>query len=194
MTVHDEEAKEHFPDMLASHIHAVEMEEPQDAEDVHGWRRRQGRKIRHHCFPIIEEIKPCPSHRLRGDELQKAILKRLMEAEGDLYEYVQAAFERDMCAESIILISAAGPYWRWIQVKCEEIATFGEERQRAVKMGEAYGDKFAHAEIWCLGEEESDRELTRLRDDALIPLLENHHNYATTMIPIPPSLKKRSRK
>ncbi|KAI0794623.1 hypothetical protein C8Q74DRAFT_1249797 [Fomes fomentarius] len=194
MTAHDEEAKDHFPDMLVSHIHAVETEEPQDAEAVHGWRRRQGRKVRHHCFPIIEEIKPCPSHRLRGEALDKIRLERLDEAEKDLYNYAQAALERDMCAVSIILIAAAGPYWRWIEVGREEIASFGEERQWVVKKNRAYRKKFKKAAIWCLGEEDSDRELTRLRDDALIPLIENHHNYATTMIPIPPSLKKRSRK
>ncbi|CDO71407.1 hypothetical protein BN946_scf184908.g165 [Trametes cinnabarina] len=83
-----------------------------------------------------------------------------------------------------IAISAAGPYWRWIEVRREEVDedVLNEDDLEKHKV---FMKWFAKAHIYALGSDESDAELTRLRDEALIPILEQHPTYPSTMVSNP---------
>ena len=57
-------------------------------------------------------------------------------------------------------------------------------------LGTAFINKFQRREWFELGTHASDLELTRIRDDVLVPLLNSHNNYPPTMLP---SIPKSSR-
>lgn len=179
-TVPDSKGTNEFPDFMLCHTHTVETEEPEDAERVYGWNRRMKRKVLHLCFPLILEVKACPDRTMQGENLQARASSALGEAEEELYEYVQTCFTRDASADSVIAMSAAGPYWRWITVRREEVCPdiftlLSKERY-------AFVQRFKKAKIFTLGTKKSDDELTKLRDFGLIPILETHHWYKSTLV------------
>ena len=109
---------------------------------------------------------------------KRALLGR---AQRQVYQYACEYFHRDRCAESVILMAASGPYWRWIEVTRAQCAPVrpskDEEATSALTLQKNYLRRFNRAPIFTLGTTASDKELTRMRDKALIPLLENHKWY-----------------
>ncbi len=183
-TVPDNNGKDNYPDLMLCHTHTVATEEPNDPKKLNGWHRRMKRKVLHLCFPLILEVKGCLDRTLEDDEeglLEKAS-DALAVAEEELYDYLQICFTRDVCADSVIAMSAAGPYWRWIMVKRTQIDT---SLLTVTSKHRAFLTRFRAASIFILGTQESDDELTRLRDKGLIPILEKHHWYKPTLVPNP---------
>ncbi|RDX43602.1 hypothetical protein OH76DRAFT_1487747 [Lentinus brumalis] len=194
-TVADDNGKDLFPDLLICHTHTAEMQEPESEDKVFGWDRRMRLKVLHHCFLGIMEIKGGPSRSLRGSKLNTRVRSLLARAEEELYEYVRICFTRDLCADSAIAISAAGPYWRWIQVERAEVEAGILETTALYDKARAFQDRFAQAPIWALGSDESDKELDRMRGEALIPIIEKHATYPSTMVPNPtPAPKPKSKR
>ncbi|KAI0715900.1 hypothetical protein C8T65DRAFT_738337 [Cerioporus squamosus] len=162
-----------------------EMQKPDTEDKVFSWDRRMRIKVLHHRFPGIMEIKGCPSRSLRGSKLNARIKNLLAQAGVELYEYVRTCFSRDLCADSAIAISAAGPYWRWIEVKRAEVEAGILDTDELFAKDRAFQMRFAAAPIWVLGSKESDEELNRLWREALIPLIERHATYPSMMVPNP---------
>lgn len=191
-TVPDSQGKELFPDMILCHSYAVEVPKPDNPDAVFSWERRARCKIRHQCFPLIMEIKSCPSRSLRGKKLEAKRDDLLGSAAGELYDYVLAYFTRDVCAKSVIIMAASGPYWQWTHVqrgeivrgkipgRCEPVLPM-----KSFKLKATFLSKLKSAPIFELATDTSDTELTRLRDDFLIPLVEEHHRYPSTTVPNP---------
>ncbi|KAI0715894.1 hypothetical protein C8T65DRAFT_642798 [Cerioporus squamosus] len=184
-TVPDNKGRDEFPDLLVCHTHALITPQPTTEAKIHGWERRMWCKVVHHCFPAIMEIKGGPPRSMHDPQVRLHRTERLLtEAEGDLFDYLCTAFARDLCADRAIAISAAGPYWRWIEVRREEVDedVLNEDDLEKHKV---FMKRFAKAHIYALGSDESDAELTRLRDEALIPILEQHPTYPSTMVSNP---------
>ncbi|CDO76168.1 hypothetical protein BN946_scf185034.g1 [Trametes cinnabarina] len=164
-TVPDDKGRESFPDLLLCHTHSAELKKPADKDKIFSCNCRMKLEVVHHCFPGILEIKGGPSRSLRGSTLTARTKNALRGAEDEPYDYVRVCFEGDLCADSAIVISAAGLYWRWIGVELHQVEG---------------------APIWISGSDASDEQLNKLRDEALIPILETHATYPSTMVANPP--------
>ncbi|KAI0770572.1 hypothetical protein C8Q74DRAFT_912783 [Fomes fomentarius] len=182
-TVPDNQGRDGYPDLMLCHTHTVAIPEPDDRKKLFGWNRRMQRKVVHHCFPLILEVKACIDRTMQDEKWQTRASDALAMAEEELYEYLQTCFMRDLCARSVIAMSAAGPYWRWIRVKREQIDL--ETLMIDTEKLQAMLRRFRAATIFSLGTKESDGEFTRLRDKGLIPIIEKHHWYKSTMVPNP---------
>lgn len=196
-TVPDGQGQDMFPDFLLCHSYAVEVDQPDDENALFGWERRARCKVQHQCFPLIMEMKGCPARTLRGDELETSLNRLLADAAEEVHDYVQAYFSRDVCAKSVIAMVAAGPYWKWVLVERNEVgrkvprlglpvSTRADDRV----LHSTFLRKLRKAPIFILSTNASDKELTRLRNDALIPLIEDHYRYPSTVVANPQRPKK----
>ncbi|KAI0770576.1 hypothetical protein C8Q74DRAFT_1424512 [Fomes fomentarius] len=181
-TVPDNQDKDGYLNLMLRHTHTAAIPEPNDRKKLFGWKRRMQCKVVHHSFPLILKVKPCLDCTLQEENFQARASDALAEAETELYEYLQTCFKRNACADPAIAMSAASPYWHWIKVKREQIV-YGIVA--AITQVEAMLKRFSNAPIFTLGTKQSDDELTRLRDKGLIPILEKHHWYKSTMVPNP---------
>lgn len=199
ITVPDGKAVDSLPDFVVGHFYTEEQDEPEDNHRRFRWSRRLGLKFQHQCFPIIAEIKEPPSRQRRARKLAREVKKRLAKAEQDLLYYLALYFTRDTSAQAVIAISGAGLYWRWREFQREEVPSLtfatvhevyheytGEDAVRAAK----FMRNFNTRDFFYLGRPQSDKELTRMRETALIPLLKKHNNYPFTMLPNPPPRRK----
>lgn len=106
-------------------------------------------------------------------ELDSAIRRCLTQAEDDLFQYSRVCFAHDLLMDSLVVVSAAGPYWRWILVKRADVAKKAADFQ----VQSQFLERFTNVLYRELGSEDSDKELNALLLDTLIPFLENHHTY-----------------
>ncbi|CDO68802.1 hypothetical protein BN946_scf184805.g11 [Trametes cinnabarina] len=181
----DKDGKDSFPDFIISHTRTVTLPQPNDPDRKLGWMRRMQLKVVHQCFPVIVEIKGCPSRKISSeDEAKTSAQRRLVEAESELFTYLHDCFIRDLSAGAAIAISAAGPYWRWMEVKREDIQMAFLDENPIVDAD--FLHRFDTTAIYVLGTQESDEQLNRLRNEALIPILETHFAYPSTMVPSRP--------
>ncbi|RPD57266.1 hypothetical protein L227DRAFT_235180 [Lentinus tigrinus ALCF2SS1-6] len=172
----DRRADDNYPDLLFNHSITLTMRKPASG--------RRGLKVVHQCSPAILEAKRGPSRCMRGQALDRAIERLLQQAERDLLTYISAYFMADEHASAVIGISTAGGYWRWAVVKradvpeyellLREFALRGQEMLDLKKFQKHFHALFNGHPWQYLGEPESDAEWTKLRDEALIPLLEAH--------------------
>ncbi|PIL34858.1 hypothetical protein GSI_02645 [Ganoderma sinense ZZ0214-1] len=174
---------------------------PEDGKAVFGWERRARCKIWHQCFPLIMEIKRGPSRSLRGEKFEVKMASSFELAAKDLYSYLQSYFARDVCAQRVIAVVASGVYWKWGQVERNEIAKATRADKNVpdrslsnneIELRSKFVSKLRAAPSFVLATEASDEELTRLRDDFLIPLIEEHYRYPSTIVPnLQPTKKDR---
>ncbi|GJE94084.1 hypothetical protein PsYK624_102520 [Phanerochaete sordida] len=115
ITLPDQNAQNRVPDFAVSHVHSVPLERPGDdeAEELIAWQMCMGLHTRHQCYPLVGEIKPLPSRHVDSTQRTADILKNLRHAERDLYGYCICTLGRDLSAQSLIAVSAAGIFWRW---------------------------------------------------------------------------------
>ncbi|RDX57173.1 hypothetical protein OH76DRAFT_19936 [Lentinus brumalis] len=201
-TVRDAKRNDNYPDIMASHLGVADQPEPQDPDsDAHAsWAKRLGGHAYHECFLLIQEVKQNPSRSFRDTAYINARTFLLESAERDLFRYITLYFFIDKDAQSVVAVSAAGPEWRWAQFKRTEFPTtavwiggrdadhdYVEGGQEDVDRKEnAFMAKFRKRDVFYLGRESSDKEWTKLRDTALIPILRSH----PTVYPLPPKPSK----
>ncbi|TFY70260.1 hypothetical protein EVG20_g2732 [Dentipellis fragilis] len=190
-TVPNHTAKNAFPDVVLCHTCSVKTMRPSKKDVCVAWDHRLGQKTSHQCFPIIVEVKRGPSRCLRDNALKASKTKLLLEAESDLIYYMSILFQRDPNASSVIAIPFAGGWWRWVQFDRADIpppAFFAKPRHISAEAEAIYVlkdgaalRKFATRPTYYLGQTASDKEWARLRQDALLPILEAHAtNHSTS--------------
>ncbi|KAI0072115.1 hypothetical protein K474DRAFT_1668219 [Panus rudis PR-1116 ss-1] len=197
------------------HVTPIPADQPEeDAEEVPEsdkrrtdlktliYSRQFGLRVVHRCLPLLLENKKGPPRNFLEDE--KAFMKgreqHINTAVDGLLEYVAVCFERDLCATQVIAVAASGIYWRWRVVQRTELpplpailtyrasligieALHGEDSQKVAAFLVSFETK--NCCTFRLGTDESDREWMRLRDTALIPILNEHKPYPSTMLPTP---------
>ncbi|KAI0719182.1 hypothetical protein C8T65DRAFT_637113 [Cerioporus squamosus] len=194
-TVPNSKGQDNFPDATISHTCVMQMEDPGDPDARFAWDARLHRKVIHQCFLAVVELKRNPSRCLRDEALERERQRLLELAEAELLYYIATQLHRDKQASAIIAISGAGMWWRWAQFSRAEavplrfwteapILTRKEENDYKYQVTQMV-KKFHSAPINYIGTEKSDAEWTKLRKDALIPILEAHTVDYPTSVPPP---------
>jgi hypothetical protein len=111
LSAHDGMAPELFPDFVALHILAKELNAPTNAELRRRFERRAGFRIIHECCPVIMEIKPFPGRRLKPTKLKRELAGKLAEALEDLGYQCYHLFKKYEHAVRTIAIAASGDHW-----------------------------------------------------------------------------------
>lgn len=160
----------------------------------------------HRCHLGIAEIKRNPSRRTPpGPERQRHIEELLYKAQVDLQYYAAMVFKRDPRAKQIVLVAAAGVYWKWIQVKRKHIVPWELQqapdwkdkvwvKKKMMIYNKAGLSKIRYYQLWTacplltLGSVGGDAGLTEVRR-SLITILNRHVKKGATVArpPLPAS-------
>ncbi|KAI0715758.1 hypothetical protein C8T65DRAFT_643051 [Cerioporus squamosus] len=169
---------------MLSHCITVSMRKPADPQALLSWNGRAHLKVKHRCHLAIMECKRGPSRCARGEVLMRAIENLLLHATTDLLEYSAVYFKFNKQASAVIGITSAGGYWRWAMIKRTDVPSYDTLREKAwlnradkqalMEHQAQFVALFAGRPWQYLGQPASDAEWTKLRDVALIPLLESH--------------------
>lgn len=174
------------PDGMVAHIQVKQVEAPPNkgSKEYIAWKERHGAQAIHRCYLLISENKSGPSRRAHGDAMKEPRRIKLERAQDDLLAYTTIYFALHEDVLSVIAMAAAGPWWHWVEVNRSDVPHVGvyskdaEADEVKVKERMKYEYrlhlKFKKRKIFYLGDAGSDKELTRLRNTALIPLLERH--------------------
>ncbi|KAI0074992.1 hypothetical protein K474DRAFT_1467779 [Panus rudis PR-1116 ss-1] len=204
------------------HVTPIPADQPEDAEEVPEpdkrradlktliYSRQFGLRVVHRCLPLLLENKKGPPRNFLEDEktFVKGLEQHINTAVAGLLEYVAVCFERDLCATQVIAVAASGIYWRWRVVQRTELPPLPiilKYRASLIGIGPLHGNnsdkvmaflvsfETKKCRTFRLGTDESDREWMRLRDTALIPILNEHKPYPSTMLPTSRPPKKKTR-
>ncbi|KAI0072113.1 hypothetical protein K474DRAFT_1668217 [Panus rudis PR-1116 ss-1] len=205
------------------HVTPIPADQPEeDAEEVPEpdkrradlktliYSRQFGLRVMHRCLPLLLENKKGPPRNFLEDEnaFMRGLEQHINTAVAGLLEYVAVCFERDLCATQVIAVAASGIYWRWRVVQRTELpplpailtyrasligikALHGDNSQKVMAFLVSF--KPEQCCTFRLGTDESDREWMRLRDTALLPILNEHKPYPSMMLPTPRLPKKKTR-
>ncbi|KAF9455637.1 hypothetical protein BDZ94DRAFT_1316007 [Collybia nuda] len=169
------------PDFVLSHI-AHYYQPPvgpnsSEAEKRH-YLHRAGVKVFHQCCPLIAELKSAAPRFYKGLMQDFFIKTSLWLACSDLMEYCSAYFKCNAEAKSVIALAASGPFWYWANIQKADVPEFDwrtkkHERKNDPKV-KIFRRKFG-LKYHTLGTSKSDKELTKINQEYIWPLLNNGH-------------------
>jgi hypothetical protein len=165
------------PDLFVAHVATVKLPEPEsvDMKAIH--ELHAGRKTYHQCGAVILELKRGPSRLpLTKEEYWHKGVFILDDAIADLLLYCSAYFASYPEAKSVVAVAAAGPLWRWANIKRSDtpgwdfILNEPLDKDKALVLG---WRKLFKSAPFTLGTPASDKELTIINQQQIHPLLDH---------------------
>lgn len=175
----DGDAYNDCPDVFVAHVEGCELPKPVGTDEKRHYAHRAGIKTHHTCGAIIEEIKAAPAvpPGATSEQRRNATTLALSAAELDLMEYCAVYFYTHAEAKKVVVISAAGPYWRWLPVKRRHVPAWDwvTNRPTDAALADAWQDRFLLKNPVTLGSKASDLQLTKLVREHIYPMLADDH-------------------
>lgn len=172
------------PDIYVSHIATALLSEPdpQNKDHVERHKLRCGRKVYHQCGAVIVELKQGPTRQKLGINYTVYAMSVVVNARDDQLEYCSAYFASHPESMSVIAIATAGPVWTWANINRSSTPkwdflencpnTTSRKNKRLEKEWPSLFSVVKH-----LGTEDSDKELSKIRDLHISKLIGPDHTY-----------------
>ncbi|KAE9388579.1 hypothetical protein BT96DRAFT_980990 [Gymnopus androsaceus JB14] len=173
-----------YPDLAILHTIAILLKKPRGKQITKNsirYSKRCGFQTVHQCPALLGEMKTNVSRTkeiefLINGEVENndaAIRQKLLIAKLQMAKYLYTFFKRYPKLEEVITLVTAGPYWQCILFKKNDLPKWDKNRDRfegvrqvrvahEIAYLKLFGKKF-----YELGSDESDKALTRIRDNYL---------------------------
>ena len=169
-------AKNMIPDFALCHITFYELPQPANDSEWHHYQHRAGVKVTHQCCALLGELKKAPRRTFRGPARLHDTYSLMTQAQTEVLTYCAAYFEGNAQAEPVIALAATGPYWKWAVISFTDVeglhdwADHTENDERAKELRKKFQPR-----PFVLGTRKSDRELTKISQQHIYPLLSIPH-------------------